>query len=409
MAIIRPFKGIFYNQKKIDIANVTAPPYDIIAKEESQRLEQRSRYNIVRLIGGKVIPSLCEGQKDSYKQAGNLFHKWLEKAILIQANKVGIYIYRQKYSLPLSSDEKTRFGFFCLLKMPQQGKGIFPHERTFSFPVSDRLKLLQESKANFSALFGLYEDKQKEISSLIKGYLKRRAKIDFCDTYQIQHSLWAVEDETDIEFVLKRMRAKPIYIADGHHRYAAALRFHQKVKTKESSFVLAYLAEMNEENISILPTHRVLFLNQKEKREFLKKIAEFFRLKCIEPNLYQNGKKDKSLEIYWQGHYYLLTPKFSFYGNSLALLHNIVMKKILDIKPSQEKEKIRYTHSRQEAIELGNNKNGAVFFIEPFRLQEIKEIISKRKVLPRKSTYFYPKLLSGMVVRGIEKMTNWPN
>lgn len=457
MAIIHPFKGIFYNQKKIDIGKVTTPPYDVISEKEAKKLYRQSRYNIIRLIAGKII-SLPEAQKDRYKQAKEIFHKWLEKGILLQVDKPAIYIYQQKYHLPSSSQEKVRVGFISLLKLNQHGKGIFPHEKTFSFPIKDRLKLLQECSTNFSAVFALYEDRQKEISGVVNKYLKRKPRIDFCDAQKVRHTLWAIEKEGDINLLIKKMRRKSIFIADGHHRYSAALRFYQQTKTKESGFVLTYLAEMSEDNISVLPTHRVVFLTEKERGNFLERIEKFFEIEVIlggsgwsyestrsnytcpagkSPGPARNlplGARPRSsdvssetmptrapqrllndttrasqklhpssnLEIYYQGHYYLLTPKFSFSDNSLGLVHNILLRKVLAIKSSREKERVRYTHSRQEAIRLAQENKGAAFFIAPLKLEEIKKIISKGKTLPRKSTYFYPKLLSGMVMRKID-------
>jgi len=446
MAIIRPFKGIFYNQKKIALNKVTAPPYDVISGKEAKNLYRQSRYNIIRLIAGKIISlprtssvqGLPQTQKSGYRQAKELFHKWLEKGILQEASKPALYIYRQRYYSPSSFQEKVRVGFFSLLKLNQQGKGVFSHEKTFSFPIKDRLRLLQECSANFSAIFALYEDRQREISRVISKYLKRKPRIDFCDVQKVGHTLWAIEKEDDINLLIKKMRRKPIFIADGHHRYSAALRFYQEMKTKESGFVLTYLAEMNEDNISVLPTHRVVFLTEKEKEDFWERIERFFEAEvmpegsgCVakkplrSPSGHGSSERSeresegehravicslgkstacfvrptRTLKIYYQGHYYLLTPKSSFSDNPLALLHNILIKKVLGIKSSEEKERIRYTHSLQEAIELARKHKGVAFFIESFKLEEIKKIISKGKTLPRKSTYFYPKLLSGMVMR----------
>lgn len=390
MAIIRPFKGIFYNQKKVDISKVSAPPYDNISEKETNKLYRQSRYNIIRLIGGKII-SLPFANSMSVKER---FHEWLEKGVLQEVSKPAVYIYRQKYYLSQSGEEKTRLGFVCLLKLAQQGKGIFPHEKTFSFPVKDRLNLLQECKTNFSAIFALYEDKQKEIFGIINKYLRKKPKINFCDAQKVRHTLWAIEDEGDIDFLLKKMRRKPIFIADGHHRYAAALKFHQQTKTLESGFALTYLAEMSEDNVSVLPTHRVVFLKGEKRKIFLERVGKFFEVEAISwpTQTSQKLHLSSNLEIYYQGHYYLLTPKPSFSVSSLDLLHNRLLKK----------EKIQYTHSRQEAIELAKKNKGAAFFIEPFKLKEIKEIISKGKTLPHKSTYFYPKLLTGMVMRRIK-------
>lgn len=402
MAIIRPFKGIFYNQEKVDISKVTAPPYDIISKKEAERFYRESNYNIIRLIRGKIIsPHLLKTKRENrYTEAANLFSNWLKSGILIQADKPIIYLYRQKYSLASSSRKKIRLGFISLLKLNQEGKGIFLHEQTFSIPIKDRIALLQKCQANFSSIFCLYEDKQKDISITIKKYLRKRPNIDFCDSQQIEHSLWAIEKENVINSMIEKMRGKPIYIADGHHRYSAALKFYQRTKTKESAFVLAYLAEMSKENISILPTHRVVYLTKEQMEIFKQRVKKFFEIKPIS----KHNKKSEfytssALEIYWQGQYYLLIPKFSCLCDSFTLVHNILIKKVLRLNSFQEKEKIRYTHSHQEAVELATKNKGMAFFIKPLRLEEIKRIIRKGETLPQKSTYFYPKLLTGLVIR----------
>jgi len=394
MAVIRPFKGIFYNQEKIEIEKVVAPPYDIICEREVRHLCRQSAYNIVRLIAGRILPlPFACPEKDRYTQAKELFYKWLKKGILIEADKPAIYIYRQDYSLPFPPfEKKSRIGFLCLLRLTEKGKGVFPHEATFSFAVKDRQRLLEECKANFSPIFGLYEDKKERIREVIEGYLRRkRPEMDFY-VGEIRHLLWTIEREEDIQKVITRMRGKPVFIADGHHRYTAALNFHQQVRTKESSFVLLYLAEMREENISILPTHRIVFSEQKGIVEKIARFCQVERIQTLEE------KNEQGIKMYYQGNYYLLLPSCSS-SHPLFFLHQVLIRKALGIKAKEEKEKICYTHSVQEGLDLLREREGIVFFVPSLRLEEIKKTILKGENLPRKSTYFYPKLLTGLVMR----------
>src|SRR3990167_9711410 len=230
MAEIIPFRGLRFNQEKIrELKLALSPPYDVISAAEQSRLYKAHKYNVVRIILGKEKKS-DDALHNRYSRARGFFKSWLRQGILIQDKKPSIYIYEQSYIF--EGRRLRRIGFIALLKLEPPDKGvILAHEKTFSKPREDRLKLLQSTEANLSPIFGLYPDEHFRIDRLLTGYRRTAPLADF-EFEGIRNRLWRIDSRNFIQALTKLMRRKRIFIADGHHRHEAAY-YYKKLMSKK--------------------------------------------------------------------------------------------------------------------------------------------------------------------------------
>lgn len=211
MAIVRPFRGVRYDTEQVLLKNVITPPYDVITPEMRAAYAAKSPYNV-------VLIDLPVGDDDRYAVAGNLYRKWKDAGILIKGQDKSFYLYEQVYEY--GGKTYVRSGFVGALKLSEFGKGqVFPHEKTLSGPKADRYELMKASKANFSQIFGLYQDNENRLSVLFNDVKKAMPSASAIDETGVKHSVWTISDENSITKIESFMRDKAIYIADGHHRY----------------------------------------------------------------------------------------------------------------------------------------------------------------------------------------------
>ena len=430
MAVIKPFKGIRYNKEKIqNLGKVVSPPYDVISEQEKRNYLNSSPYNITRLI----LPD-SDGENDKYRSARNLLNHWLESDILSRENEQSIYIYQQIFNI--DGDDITRTGFICLLKLEDFKTGaVLPHEKTLSAPKEDRLKLMNACKANLSQIFGLYQDTNHTIFQILKKYTSKSPIIDVTDTKEEGHKLWAVSDKDDISTIVNAIQNEKVFIADGHHRYETALNYKKKLSKTNSNhtgnepynFIMMYLCGMDDSGLVVFPTHRLLKdMPEFDKSAFKQNLSAYF-------DVIQTNKKDlfKYMEKNIDKHVFGLymgrgnTSKEEFYvlknkglkplvqenipeawkELDVAILHKVIIEKILGITEEEVKRQknIKYVSDKEEAISCLDNENyQVVLFLNPTKLSQIKEISLQGKVMPQKSTYFYPKLLTGLVMNQLE-------
>ena len=275
MAEIIPFRGLRFNQEKIrELKLALSPPYDVISAAEQSRLYKAHKYNVVRIILGKEKKS-DDALHNRYSRARGFFKSWLRQGILIQDKKPSIYIYEQSYIF--EGRRLRRIGFIALLKLEPPDKGvILAHEKTFSKPREDRLKLLQSTEANLSPIFGLYPDEHFIIERLLAGYRRTASIADF-EFEGTRNRLWRIDSSNFIQALTKLIRRKIIFIADGHHRYEAAY-YYKKLMSKKravnastaftanpelsrrisADYVMMYFCNLASGGLKILPTHRVI-------------------------------------------------------------------------------------------------------------------------------------------------------
>ena len=425
MALVKPFRAWHYDPKQVTIERVVAPPYDVISESDKEKFHTRDPYNIIRLILGQPKPGESD-QGSKYAEARAHLDEWIRKGILTQEPRDGFYLYEMNYRHPFQNKILTRLSLFAALKLePFERKVVFPHEKTHASPKVDRGKLLRATEANFSSIFALYEDASPILDQVRKKCDSRTPLFDFTDEKNIHHRLWLVDGPNEIKSIAACFDRRRIFIADGHHRYETALKYaeemNQKMKPASEAtwqYVLTTFVRFNDPGLLILPIHRVVLksvlMNQAALVENLKRhfilhpvsravlekisegsIAEGFGLAFSENECYLLELKDKTAA---RQHMPQGKPS-SWYELDMNLVSYLILEPILGIKEANLERSIFYTPSIEEALgKLKTLDAHAAFFIRPVTAQTIKDICESGELMPQKSTYFYPKFPSGLLI-----------
>jgi uncharacterized protein (DUF1015 family) len=430
--VIAPFKPYIYNTDKVKFDEVTAPPYDVINEELQDKLYNRSEYNIIRLILGK------ENGDDSpadnkYTRADVLLNKWIKENILIREPEEAIYLYLQSFK---SEGRKyERLGFISLFKLPAQKENsqIFGHEKTLAKPKEDRLKLMEATKANLSSIFSIFEDGDKSIVNFITDSVENRkaCKIsEFVDDKNETHKLYRIVDKNLIDFIRIKMEDKNIYIADGHHRFETCLNFRNYIKSAGSNnkkinadYCMMYFAPINQEGMLILPTHRCIINKKIELKNFIDEVEKNFTvIQSDAQNIVNDLNKNKDNSsfgfIHGTGKYFVISLKDTVKNTidnplerlDVSILQNYIFKNILHLEDSDidNQRFILYEKDASNAIDSISGKNNncnnkqekieAVFLMNPTKIEDVTKIASLNLRMPQKSTFFYPKIISGLTI-----------
>jgi len=424
MAYIRPFRGVLYNDAKVDIAKVVAPPYDIISSGMQTRLYKKSKANIVKLILGKEEKA-DTARNNKYSRAKIFLDEWLKRRIFIRDTKPCFYVYQQRYIY--KGKKRTRMGFIGLMKIEDPKKsGILPHEYTLDKPKEDRLNLIMKARSNLSPIFSLFQDSGNQVEKILKNFIESRKPLFTVDTGGVVHRLWRMDEERALDKIKCRMRGKKIFIADGHHRYEVALAYRNKMKksgafTKGMNYVMMYFSNLSERgsNLTVLSTHRVVTgtgnIGENELKQKIEKYFEIKKAHSVKKSLedIEKGPKKKHVFCMYTGkkRLYLLTSKKNFSADKLiepakphylkkldvTILHEVIINKILGVKNPESS--IKYIRNEKDAAGLVDKGNYRIaFFLRPTAVSDMKAVAEKGVMMPQKSTYFYPKLLSGLVI-----------
>ena len=411
MAEVVPFKGVLFNVaqiSKVSGEDLLAPPYDIITPEYKDELYERSPYNIVRIDFGKELPG-DNSNDNKYVRARKLLDAWLKEQVLIRSRTPGFYSYEISYKM--HGREQTLRGFLGVVRLEGLGKGnIHPHECTHSRPKKDRLDLMRICGANISPIFSLYNSPDRKTSSILSDINKTTPYIAAKDIDGSVHRLWPIEDSKAIDTIKNELQGKAIFIADGHHRYETALEYQKEMRAKEGpadsvkpyDYVLMFLANMSDEGLTILPTHRLV---KNIPSDALDSLAADFEIQKI------SGKFDITDSIAGQRDVFGLYKggdswyKLNYKGEGIpeappalkdldvTILHDLIFKK-LDIKGD-----ISYEMDVSKCINLVRENNfNAAFFLNPTQVGDVERVALASLRMPPKSTYFYPKLLTGLVL-----------
>ena len=430
MVEVSSFKGITYNSKKLEkIENVMCPPYDIISDEMQKTLYEKDSLNFVRLILGKIY-SDDDAENNRYSRAKRFFEKWINDQVLVQSDKPAIYPYKIKYKI--KNEEKTMNGFFILLKLDRDYKLVKAHEKTLSKPKADRLNLMKACHANLEPIQLLYIDEDDKIRKKIDDSIEKPL-IDVTGYDGFNHKLWVLDDENIISMVKESLNDKILFIADGHHRYQTAINYADEVnKNKEDinkdlphNYRMVILANMFDEGLAILPTHRLIKKSDINFSDLIVKLKEFFD---VEEYIVKEDISSKELSkeikkkletkdthkfvLFSKKKYYLLTLKdeksmdeFSkdksktWRTLDVSILHKIIIEKLMQIPQESIEDHVKYTRVDEEAIDfIKNGKFDYSFFMNATKIEELKAIADAGEHMPQKSTYFLPKMLSGLVM-----------
>ncbi|MBM4135632.1 MAG: DUF1015 domain-containing protein [Nitrospira sp.] len=409
MAKIIPFKGILYNGSKVSPEEVLAPPYDIITPAYQEELYKKSPYNIVRIDFGKDHPDDHE-RENKYTRAKRYLETWIKDGILVNSKKPSFYVYEISYRI--DGEEKKFSGFLGLVKLEEFGKGnIYPHECTYSKPKKDRLNILRFCEANISPIFSLYKSSDKKVSALLSRITLTNPYIEANDTFGAVHRLWQIDGEKDTEVIKKELENKAIFIADGHHRYETALEFQREMNSNLKSqisnlnpwdYVLMFLANMFDERLTILPTHRLV----KEFPYDINRFTEYFEIETVKTDFeiakrlkgrrhvfgfFQNRSDAWQILTYKGDNLHEIHPNLR--EIDVIVLHDLILNKILRVAD------IDYEMDARKALDkVRNGEFSAAFFLNPTKIEDVETAALSSVRMPPKSTYFYPKLLTGMVI-----------
>ncbi|KAF0183173.1 MAG: hypothetical protein FD164_731 [Nitrospirae bacterium] len=413
MALIIPFRGVLFNSKIVAGNDVVAPPYDIISPAQKDRLYEKSACNIVRIDFGKDLPE-DSAADNKYTRARSAFDEWLEAGILVQDAAPAFYGYEISY--PLFGERLVLRGMLGLLKLEELGTGVFPHEETRPKAKADRLNLMYATRSNTSPIFGLYNSPANVSNKLISG-ITEAPYLSAADQDGAEHRLHKIAGAEEMRLIQADLSGKPIFIADGHHRYEVALAFKKEMDQKAGrsaddsaprpwDYVLMFFANMADEGLTILPTHR-LVKGIPSPQAVLDKLTPDFEIVAmpesadISSTLRSEGKHSFGLYMRSQKGWNLLRYR----GGKLMDVHaalgdlDVVIMHELIINRDLMVSEIAYEMSVTESVSRVNSGEfNAAFFLNATGVDDLERVAGAGLRMPAKSTYFYPKLLTGLVI-----------
>lgn len=442
MANILPFHGTLYSQDVVgDIRNVVAPPYDVIDAETQKALHARHPNNMIRLELGLDQPD--DGpSRNRYTRAADLLRDWLAHGALRRDPEPAIYPYRIEYRVPSGepgADRRVLKGFLSVMELAEFGTGrIFPHENTRSAAKTDRLNLLETCRANFSAIFSLFSDPEGAVTHLIeKSVNVERPRIDFRDDSGFRHQLWAIRQHDVLQELAAAMKPKPLFIADGHHRYETALTYrrlrHQQTGLQTSDVVQPYdcvlmlFASLEDPGLTVLPTHRLLNQPVPTVAEIKDRLRDRFEIEEVPftgdtetetrrrflRTLRQRGQAGPVFGLALRGvqAYVLLSLRPEHRSRTVtsardrldvSILHAQILSRLTASDPSEDA--ILYTKDDDEALDwVRQGTAEAALLLNPTKVSEVQAVAAAGERMPHKSTYFFPKPLTGLVMSVFEE------
>ncbi len=445
MAYIEPFRAFIYNSEIVkDLSLVLAPPYDIISPEDWRILEQRSPYNAVRIILGDPEKKDID---ERYAHCARIFNEWKKEGILKRHPHPSLYLLHQRFYLK-GKGMRKRIGFIALTRLEEfSSDRILPHEGTLLKPKLDRLKLLELCRANLCPIFGLYSDKKGVITQMLEEKtVQTEPLISTVDYEGVETYVWSVNEPEIIRKVKMLMEEKTLFIADGHHRYESALLYRNRMRSlipnstgKEAfNYVMMYMTNMDDpDGLTILPTHRLIkdppFFLEKAFLEGVKNEFNILEIPFTEESeaktrerfreaLEERGRDRHvfGLIIKDMPSYLLLELKSPSLIDEIMgdetpdplkeldvnILHYMILKRYLCIgeKAQEEQKYITYTKDFDEAIDsVRKGPFRMCFLLNPPRIEQIRKIATSRLKMPQKSTYFWPKLPTGLLFNSIDQ------
>ncbi len=426
MASIKPFRAIRYNQNKVSITNVVAPPYDVISPEQQNGYYDKDQWNVIRLILGR--------EEDRYSAAAKTYHEWQKQQILVRDAQPTIYPLVQTFK-GLNGDMIQRKGFIALCHLEEfEKKIVLPHEKTLSKAKEDRFKLFKATKSNFSQVFTLYSDPQKKIDTFVDPIKSSKPVVDV-EFEQVQNQLWANTDQKVITSIIAEMEPNQVLIADGHHRYETGLAYRDLMRSQNPNhtgkelynYIMMFFTNLDDEGLVIFPTHRVLhslpkfdgaavvstlqkhfdvhiYPNQQMMMDALGKhnrfaygfvsnhSSKFFVAKLKSDSLLHELVKDQLPDV--------------VKGLDVVLLHNYIIRDLLAVSQEAQEKKlnIHYIQNVHECVdEVAKGVSQIAFFVNPTKIGQVREVSKSGNTMPQKSTFFYPKLISGLVFNKMEE------
>lgn len=429
MADIRAFRGFRYDLGRVgSLSDVVAPPYDVIGPELQQRLYDASPNNAIRLELTKDEPGDTETE-NKYTRAAFALREWIGEGVLRQDTARSLYIYEQEFEA--EGKTYTRRGFFARVRLEPFGTGrIYPHEQTLSGPKEDRLKLYRATGFNLSPIFGLYPDAGGEVAKALDPFTLKGAPLVAKDHLGVTNRLWTITDSHTISTIIGLMGPKPVFIADGHHRYETGLKYLEERKAAgevpddeaPANYCLMMLVGMTDPGLIIMPTHRLVGgLGAITSEDAKKALAAHFEVvgefgtdatACWEHLQMDGSQSVLGFGTVADGKWFAAKMKpgsESLYaadksaewrGLGVSILHELAVKDLAGEKTPT----FKFVHLLKEVTDAVAAKACDVaVLVPPATMGHVETIAGNHEKMPPKSTYFYPKLLTGMVFNSLKK------
>lgn len=432
MADVQPLQGIHYNDKITGtLAQIITPPYDVISEEAQAKYYARNPYNIIRLELGMDEPA-DTSLNNRYTRAAATFAEWRLNSVLQQENTPCYYLYQQIFTY--NAQLYTRTSLLARVRLePWSTRIVLPHEHTLAKPKDDRLKLLRACVTNFSPIMSLYDDPQGRMRRLLSSYTET-AEVQITDEVNVVHRLHPITNENHIALIQNFFSERQLYIADGHHRYETALNYreetralHRKLDPKDAvNFVLMALTDIDDPGLVVLPTHRLLFGLKQEalKKLTSQQLARYFNV--YEPEgveashdvllerLAEMGASQSSFVLSTAQKTWLLSlngagktrmeesgHSSAWNGLDVAIAHTLILEDTLGLNEEDiaAGTHIQYTRDAQKALDaVQTGEAQASLILNATRVRQICDVAMADDRMPQKSTYFYPKLVTGFVM-----------
>jgi uncharacterized protein (DUF1015 family) len=440
MAILRPFRGILYDPRRVDLSRVVAPPYDVISAKDQARFYAQDPHNVVRLIAGEVRPT-DSTEDNKYVRAAGFFNGWLREGILGREPEPSLYVYRHEFVDPTSGERKVRHGILGVVELEPFGTTILPHERTHPRAKADRLSLTRAVQANLSPIFCMYEDSGRAVRPVLEVVLGRQPRLSFETGEGERHTVWSVSDPAAIESLEEALRPSRLYVADGHHRYETALNFRNKMRADHPeappdaafNFVLMLLVDVKDPGLAILPTHRLLQdLEGFDPEALVRRLSTRHRVvehanpKALLAALQQPTPGHRIAMAVSRSHSggasrHEVPPPLAGEGQGgglytvdiepsipadpvssldVSVLHREILQRELGLQDALLEQEHFVSYSRDPEASLERVREGAAqaaFLLRPPAVSDVVAVANAGLVMPQKSTYFYPKPASGIV------------
>jgi len=432
MAKLVPFHGLRYTPAFTSaISRLVAPPYDIISPQEQKRFYRAHPQNIIRLELGKSKESDTAGS-NQYTRARKTLQSWLAAGVLGLESKPAFYLLQTDYVDPKGVSKRFT-GLFARVKLEMFGEGkILPHEKTYEGPKADRFNLLKETGVSFSPVFSLYRDPSKRINALLHKQLNKPPVLNLKDWSGVRHQLWVITQPTQIAAIQNAFQGKKLLIADGHHRYLTAIRYQKEFRNQvgpDADWVMMCVAEIHDPGLSVLPVYRLVKgIAQKQWNIFQRNWQEHFELEKVTSvarlqeaqvlaakktrnaviGYIEKGGKNAFLLKVKQG--YLETfydPQQTrhsriYHRLDVVILNQLILKQLLGIHPGEEQGRVWYTKNLEEARRAVTRGLAQAAFLPGLpNVDAIWDLAKQGETMPQKSTYFLPKLITGLVMNPV--------
>lgn len=446
MAEFAPFVGLHFDPTRVSISDVICPPYDVIKGTMRDDLLAKSPYNIVNIELPEASASgsaVTGGEAEKYQSAAKFLQQWREEKILVQ-DDAAFYLYEQEFKVPGSGETLKRRGVLGALALEEFGDTVKPHEHTLSGPKEDRMKLLTAARANTSPIFGLFNDNDGWIDRLLENVSATEALLEASDHEGVTQRIWRITDDETVNAIVAALDDEAIFIADGHHRYETALNYRNKRKAETESsggtwtgsepenWVMMMCVSTSDSGLVVLPTHRIVKgLNGEQVSNFVEKLEEHFDVQLVPTEsdaatqanaimpLLSGDSERVQIGIHINGQSYVATVRegeshlqamdgersAAYNALDVSVLHTLMMERLLGIGAAELAAggHVMYSIHPKDAIEKVNNGDAQIaFLLRPTLVSQVQNVAAAGDKMPQKSTYFYPKLVTGLVVRPLD-------